>query len=242
MPRTAAALGDLARAVWTAWTRAAPHPLDWLLAIGLVAGVLAPERGRRLRLPLAAAVVLVAAGVVLFARLSPFPRSWAGFLPPLLVTVAAGWTYLVRLVPVGAGRRVRLDLGLAVAVAVVFGVTYVAAGIATSEEPPASDNHIVGILEQHVGPGEQVLIDEPTFGAGVDYYLDRDHYAVTTPAVTPAQRAAGHVKVIAPGQDPAAATATVTKLGGRIPPSAPPPRPLAKLTWLSLWDVRIARR
>jgi hypothetical protein len=246
LPRTWSAIHPLLTTTWQLWNRTTPHPLDWLIAVAFFGALRLPASLARERMPLALAVLITAGAILLFAPISPFSRSYIGLLPLYLVSAAGGLS--------GAGRLVRRRLPASspvlagigsLALAVGLGASVLHGGQLHSEEPPASDNNIVSILERTPKPGGQALIDVPAYGAGVQFYLARaGKQALITGQVTPAQRAAGHVLVIVPhgtGGFAAGAKSTVAAFGAQ-PLPGDSARLVKQLTYIMLYDVAISGR
>ena len=79
----------LAGDVFENWNRAAPHPLDWLIAAGFVGSLFVDWR-------LAAASIAVLLGVILLGPIAPFVRSWLFVLPLYLIQASAGLAWATR--------------------------------------------------------------------------------------------------------------------------------------------------
>ena len=229
---------DLIARVWGNWNRAAPHPLDWLVAVGFGVSLATHRRIARHPLPLALPAVVTLAGVVAFGRITPFARGWLYLLPLYLASAAAGLTWLAR----RAARSVRMrpsEAGFAI-VAIASGVAFVAAtwhaGLHGEDQVPASDNDVVGLVRRFVPPGQRALLEQHLVAISAAYYFRRSGAAdLVTTALGPAERRARHVVAIVPnGTSPAAVVAAG---GGR---AAGPPRPLARREYVSLYDVPLA--
>src|SRR4051794_18473697 len=86
-PREWHAVKAVASAVFENWNRAAPHPLDWLVAAAFVASLVAHRRIAKHPVPLAVTAIAVLVAALLVGPIAPFVRSWL-FLLPLYLIVA----------------------------------------------------------------------------------------------------------------------------------------------------------
>ena len=243
LPRTWDAIQGIMHATWLTWNRTAYHPLDWITVAGFVAALVLHRRIARQPMPLPLAGLLALAGILLFGPIGPFPRSWVGFAPLFLVCAAAGLAALTSLlrerVAAGSSARARLvTLAPVLVITALLVVSGLRTGQAGSEEPPNSDNDIVGILKTTLRPGEQVLIDQLRFAAAINYYLARESYGVGVGLVTDAQRKDGRVLILVPRDQAAVAASTVGGLGGRVRPNRQP-RLVRQMPYLSLYSVEI---
>jgi hypothetical protein len=230
---------NLAKATWANWWRAAPHPIDWLIAAAAVASAFVARRRPGEWMPLIVAWVLTLALLVLVLPVSPFRRSWVALLPLLLVAAGAGFAATAK---IAAERWPRARLAGSVAALVLtagLAVAVLDAGQARSEEPPQSDNHLVSVLRETLQPGEHVLYDETSFGPQLDYYLARGRYFVETYRVTPADERDGRVVTIVPRNHPWQAVLQVQQLGGH--PTGAFPRELRRLPYISIYAVAVKR-
>ncbi len=252
LPHTWSAIHPLLTGTWQLWNRTTFHPFDWLIALAFLGASALPRELAPERMPLPAALLITLAGILLFGPVSPFARSYIGMLALYLIAAAgglsgAGWLIARRLSKRGLTGRGRLTAWTGMAAAallltVILGVSALRGGQLDSEEPPASDNNIVPILEQLPKPGGQVLIDEPSYGAGVSFYLAvTRRWELVSGRVTAAQRAAGHALVIVPrgqGGHVSGAISTVASLGGD-PVPAEGVRLVKQLPYISIYDVPI---
>lgn len=234
-PREWGAVKALASAVWENWNRAAPHPLDWLVAAAFLVSVAVglrgwAGRGERARVPLAVAMVVVLLGVALVAPIAPFVRSWLFVLPLYLIQASGGFAWVVGRV----GGRGLVAILVPACVAVVFGATMLHAGLRGSDVPPSTDNDIVGLLRRYVPAREDVLIDRYARAPIHYYYFTRfgDH-TKETGTIRSADRRRGHIVVVVPrGTSP---WDTVYKAGGLAASTTPPV--LARREWITIYDV-----
>ncbi|MFL6142690.1 MAG: glycosyltransferase family 39 protein [Labedaea sp.] len=220
-PREWHSIKALASAVWENWNRTAPHPFDWLVAAGFIAGVIRSAR-------LVAAFLVVLVGVALFAPIAPFVRSWLFLLPIYLIVAAGGLSWASR----------RFGPVMAVATAVALAATFLNAGLKGSDVPPLSDNSIVPLLKRYVPKGHSVLIDRYVRAPTVYYYFERYGDPVKeTGLLRSADLRPGHIVVVtAKGTSP---SETVYKAGGF---ASGDPRLLLKREWISFYDVPILRQ
>jgi hypothetical protein len=239
LPRTGGAIHGLADTTWSLWWRATFHPVDWLIAAAALASVVWHRRLARRGVPLAAAWLLGVTALLAIGPLGPFPRSWLALLPPFLVAAGAGFALIVRLSARRLADAGRVNAAAALVLTAVLGIGVLRAGQAGSEEPPQSDNHLVPALREILRPGERVLVDQPRFGAGIEYYLDRAGYRVETGRVTPRDEADGHVRTIVPRDHGALALAQVDSLGGH--PTGGRPRVVRQLSYIGIYDVEVHR-
>jgi uncharacterized membrane protein len=214
------AVTSLAGDVADNWTRAAPHPLDWLIAAGFAASLFVDWR-------LAAASAAVLLGVVLLGPIAPFVRSWLFLLPLLLIQAAAGLAWATRKAGVVAPA----------AAALVLAIALVATGLRSTDVPPVTDNDIVALLKQYTPPHEHVLVDRYAAAPTHYYYYERfGDPGLETTAIRSADRATGHIVVVVPrGTSP---TETVYRAGGI---AAGPPRLLIRRKWIDIFDVPLLR-
>jgi MFS family permease len=224
-PREWHSIKAVASAVWENWNRAAPHPFDWLVAAAFVGSLFVRARHR---IPLAAAVLVVLAGVILFAPIAPFVRSWLLLLPLYLIHAAGGFAWATR------RGKVLVPAALAVALA----ATMLHAGLKSEDIPPLSDNSIVPLLKRYVPKHQSVLLDRYVAAPTVYYYFERYGAPVKrTGVLRTGDRRPGHIVVVVPnGTRPAD---TVYKAGGFV---SGVPRLLIKREWISFYDVPILRR
>jgi hypothetical protein len=220
-PREWHSIKALASAVWENWNRTAPHPLDWLVAAGFIAGVVRSWR-------LAAAFLVVLVGVALFAPIAPFVRSWLFLLPIYLIVAANGLSWATkRAGPVAAG-----------AIMIVLALTFLHAGLKSSDVPPLSDNNVVPLLKHYVPKHRSVLIDRYVTAPTVYYYFERYGEPVKrTGLLRTADRRPGHIVTVVPnGTSP---ELVVYKAGGF---ASGTPALLTKREWISIYDVPILRQ
>jgi uncharacterized membrane protein len=202
------------------WTRAASHPLDWLIAAAFLVSL-------RLdwRLPTATLAVLI--GVILVGPIAPFIRSWLFLLPLYLIPAAAGFALVAR----------RLGAIAPAVAAVGLGIAVIATGLRTTDVPPISDNDIVALIKHHTPPHEHILIDRYARAPTHYYYYERfGDPGVETTAIRSTDRQAGHIVVVVPrGTSP---TQTVAKAGGV---ASGPARLLVRREWVDFYDVPLKR-
>jgi uncharacterized membrane protein len=226
-PREWHTVKAIASAVFENWNRAAPHPLDWLVAVAFVAGLLVHRRIAKHPVPLAATTVVVVIAALLVGPIAPFVRSWLFLLPLYLIVASAGAAWASR----RAGRAAAVALP-AIA-AVVLGITMLHAGLKSSDVPPTTDNQIESLLERYVPKGESVVIDRYARAPIHYYYFARfgDHVKETS-MIRSGDRARGHIVVVVPnGTSP---RETVYKAGAI---AADNPRLLERRDWISFYDV-----
>jgi len=198
------------------WTRAAPHPLDWLLGVAFV-GSLFVER----RLAIATGIVLLA--VIAFGPIAPFVRSWLFLLPFFLIQASVGLAYVSR----------RAGVVAPLVAAVVLGICVVGEGLRSADVPPISDNDIVGLLKKYARPHEHILIDRYTAAPTHYYYYERyGDPGVETHFIRSTDRENRHIVVVVPrGTSP---VETVAKAGGAAAGRA---RLLDRREWIDFYDV-----
>src|SRR4051794_9713937 len=220
-PREWHSIKALASAVWENWNRTAPHPFDWLVAAGFVAGVVRNPR-------LAAAFLATLVGVILFAPIAPFVRSWLFLLPIYLIVAAGGLSW--------AARRFG-GPALGAATAIALSLTFLHAGLKGSDVPPLSDNSIIPLLKRYVPKNQNVLLDRYVAAPTVYYYFERYGAPVKrTGLLRTADRRPGHIVVVTPNDTNP--ELTVYKAGGF---ASGFPRLLIKRDWISFYDVPILR-
>jgi uncharacterized membrane protein len=206
----------LAGDVFDNWNRAAPHPLDWLIAAGFIASLFIDWR-------LAAASIAVLLGVVLIGPIAPFVRSWLFLLPLYLIQASAGLAWATR----------RAGAAAPAIAAVILVVALIATGLRSTDVPPVTDNDIVALLKKYTPPGEHVLIDRYAAAPTHYYYYERlGDPGLETTAVRSVDRATRHIVVVVPRGTPA--TETVYKAGGI---AGGPARLLARREWIDIYDV-----
>ena len=232
----------VATRVWGNWNRAAPHPLDWIVLIGFLAGLVLHRRIARQTVPIAAAAVVVLGGIVLFAPISPLIRSWLYLLPLYLITAAAGISWAAGRVLARFGPRLVAlgSAGAAACVAVGLGIALLATGMRTAEARPASDNDLVALLHRYVHPGEHALLDIHVRVPAI-YYVHRfGGGGLTGTAVGPAEIRAGHVVVVVArfAGTPVSPIDLVRTAGGR---PGGPARLLVRRPWIDFYDVPLSR-
>lgn len=185
----------LAGKVWQSWMRATPHPLDWVLALAFLAGFALHRRIARQPLPIGLAGVAVVLLVVAAGQVSPFRRTYLYLLPLATIQASAALAYAAsRLAP-----RVRHP-ALAGAVAIVCAAGALAgltlyAGPGGADQPPVTDNDMVGLLQRYTGPHEAVLLEQRHLAPPADYYLRRSRYR---PAGLPPHREPYRALVVVP--------------------------------------------
>src|SRR3954452_22852911 len=116
-PREWHAVKAIASAVFENWDRAAPHPLDWLVAAAFVVSVVAHRRIARHPVPLAATAIAVLVVALLVGPIPPFVRSGLFLLPLYLIVAAGGAAWATR----RAGRAGAV--AIPALAAVVLGIT-----------------------------------------------------------------------------------------------------------------------
>ena len=222
-PREWHSITALASGVWENWNRAAPHPFDWLVVAAFIASLFAPNARRRI--PLAAAALATLIGVALIAPIAPFVRSWLFLLPLYLIHAGAGFAWATK----RAGALAAAVLTIALA------VSFLNAGLGSSDTPPLSDNSIVPLLKHYVPKHQSVLLDRYVAAPTVYYYFERYGAPVKrTGLLRTNDRAPGHIVVVVPnGTDPAE---TVYKAGGF---ASGTPTLLKKRAWISFYEVPI---
>jgi 4-amino-4-deoxy-L-arabinose transferase-like glycosyltransferase len=219
-PREWHSVKALASAVWENWNRTAPHPFDWLVAAGFIAGVVRSAR-------LAAAFLVVLIGVALFAPIAPFVRSWLFLLPIYLIVAAGGLSWAAR----------RFGPLVAVATAVVLAAIFLNAGLKGSDVPPLSDNSIVPLLKRYVPKHHSVLIDRYVRAPTVYYYFERYGDPVKeTGLLRTNDRKPGHIVVVVPNGT--APEQTVYKAAGFV---SGDPKLLIKREWIAFYDVPVLK-
>jgi hypothetical protein len=226
-PREWHSIKALASAVWENWNRAAPHPLDWLVAAAFIASLAVQRRIGRHRLSIVVPTLVVLAGVVAFAPIAPFVRSWLFLLPLYLIVAAGGLAWATK----------RFGPLAAIATAAVLAATMLHAGLKSSDVPPLSDNSIVPLLKRYVPKHSTVLIDRYVRAPTVYYYFDRYGDPVKeTGLLRTKDRQPGHIVVVVPnGTTP---EQTVYKAGGFV---SGDPKLLTKREWIAFYDVPILR-
>jgi hypothetical protein len=226
-PREWHSIKALASALWENWNRAAPHPLDWLVAAAFFVSLAVHRRIGRQRFSIVVPTLVVLGGVIAFAPIAPFVRSWLFLLPLYLIVAAGGLSWAAR----------RFGPVAAIATAVVLAATMLHAGLKGSDVPPLSDNSIVPLLKRYVPKGHTVLIDRYVAAPTVYYYFERYGAPVKrTGLLRTGDRRPGHiVVVVANGTSP---TETVYKAGGFASGDA---RLLKRREWIAFYDVPILK-
>jgi hypothetical protein len=216
---------------WDFWMRTTPFPLPTLFAFSFLAAFVLDRRRYGIRVPLAAAVVVVTAIALFVGEIPPFARSWFALLPLCAIAVSGVLAVATRRI-----GRPALVIALPVLVAVALGADLVLTGQQASEEFPTSDNHIVNVVRDgyHL---DEVLMNPVAFSVGVQWYFDRYGYKGFRPDVTPAMRKAGYADVIVPGHDGGLAFATVGERGGTPAPPPKAPQLIRDLEYVSIWRV-----
>jgi hypothetical protein len=210
----------LAGDVFANWSRAAPHPLDWLIGAGSIASLFVDWR-------LAAASAAVLLGVILLGPIAPFVRSWLFVLPLYLIQASAGLAWATR----------RFGVVAPAIGAVVLGIALVSTGLRSTDVPPVTDNDIVALIKKYTPAHEHVLVDRYAAAPTHYYYYERygDPGRETT-AIRSSDRAAGHVVVVVPrGTSP---VDTVYQAGGI---AAGTPRRLLRREWIDIFDVPLLK-
>jgi hypothetical protein len=223
-PREWHTVKAIGSAVFENWNRAAPHPLDWLVAAAFVAGLVVHRRIAKHPVPVAATTVVVVIAALLIGPIAPFVRSWLFLLPLYLIVASAGAAW--------ATRRAGL-LAPAIA-AIVLGITMLHAGLKSSDVPPTTDNQIEALLKRYVPKGDTVLIDRYARAPIHYYYFDRfgDHVKETS-LIRSGDRVRGHIVVVVPnGTSP---REVVYKAGAIAADNNP--RLLGRRDWISFYDV-----
>jgi hypothetical protein len=223
----------IASAVFENWNRAAPHPLDWLVAAAFVASLVVHRRIARHPVPLAVTAIAVLIAALLLGPIAPFVRSWLFLLPLYLIVAAGGAAWATR----RAGRVGAV--AIPALAAVVLAITMFHAGLGSSDVPPSSDNDIEALLKRYVPKGENVLIDRYARAPIHYYYFERfgDHVKETG-LLRSGDRAKGHIIVVVPnGTSP---RETVYKAGAFAADNNP--RLLEKRDWISFYDVPLMTR
>jgi hypothetical protein len=222
-------LKALASGVFDNWNRAAPHPLDWILAAGFVASLVGHRRIARQPIPLVGAVLVVLLGVILFAPIAPFVRSWLFLLPIYLIHAAAGLAWATK----------RAAPAAAIAAAVVLGATMLHAGLKSADVPPNSDNEIIGLLHKYAPQPTTVLFDRYVRAPVHYYYYERfGDDTFETGLIRSKDRKQGRLIVVVPkGTSP---VETVYKAGGIAATNSP--KLLERREWIEFYDVPIFRR
>jgi uncharacterized membrane protein len=218
----------LAGGVFDNWNRAAPHPLDLLLAAGFVASLVVHGRIARRPVPVALAVVVVLVAVILVAPIAPFVRSWLFLLPLYLIHAAAGLAWATR----------RAGTAAPAVAAVVLAACMAHAGLRSSDVPPISDNDIVPLLRKYAPPPNTVLYDRYLRAPVHYYYYERfGDDTFETSSIRSRDRKLGRLIVVVPkGVSP---VETVYKAGGVA--ATRTPRVLARREWIEIYDVPILR-
>jgi hypothetical protein len=229
---------QLCSSVWKNWNRAAPHPLDWLVAVGFVASLAAHRRIARHTIPIALPAVVSLAAALAFGGSSPYVRTWVYLLPFYLIAGGAGLNWVSR---AAATRRAEaaapLSAAAAAAVSVVLAAAFLHEGLRGADTQPASDNDLVGVLRRLVPQGQHALIDPNHVAVPAAYYLERDGgLPLTAHAVGGAERAAGHVVVVV--RRAASPLAVVQAAGGTV---AGRPRLVDRREWIDFYDVPLAQ-
>jgi hypothetical protein len=211
----------LAGDVFDNWNRAAPHPLDWLIAAGFIASLFVDWR-------LAAASVAVLLGVLLLGPIAPFVRSWLFLAPLYLIQASAGLAWATR----------RFGAVAPAIAAVALGIALVSTGLRSTDVPPISDNDIVALVRKYTPPHQHILIDH--YAAAPTHYYYYERYGdpgLETTAIRSSDRGAGHIVVVVPrGTSPAQ---TVYKAGGI---ATGPARRLLRREWIDIYDVPLSKR
>jgi hypothetical protein len=230
-PREWHSMKALVSAVWENWNRTAPHPLDWLVAAGFIASLVVHRRIARHGVSIALAVFVVLGGVIAFAPIAPFVRSWLFLLPLYLIVAAGGLAW-------GAKQLGRAAPAVAAIAAIVFAATMLTAGLSRSDVPPSSDNEIIGLLRRYAPATTIVLLDPEVRAPVHHYYYERSGYrAREATRVGSHVSRAGHIVVVVRGG--ISPTGTLAQAGGV---AAGPPRLLIRRRWITFYDVPLARR
>jgi dolichyl-phosphate-mannose-protein mannosyltransferase len=216
----------LASGVFENWNRAAPHPLDWILAAGFVASLVGHRRIAKHPVPIAAATIAVLVGVILFAPIAPFVRSWLFLLPIYLIHAGAGLAWATR----------RIGVIAPAVAAIVLGATMLHAGLRSADVPPISDNDITPLLHKYAPQPTTVLFDRYVRAPVHYYYYERDgDDTFETGLIRGKDRKQGRLIVVVPrGVDP---TETVYKAGGVA--ATTKPKLLVRREWIEFYDVPI---
>lgn len=211
---------SLAGDVFANWNRAAPHPLDWIVAAGFMASLFVDWR-------LAAASIAVLLGVILLGPIAPFVRSWLFLLPLYLIQASAGLAWATR----------RAGAAAPALAAVVLAIALIATGLRSADVPPVTDNDIVALLKKYTPPHQHVLIDRYAAAPTHYYYYERfGDPGLETTAIRSSDRASRHIVVVVPRGTPA--TETVYKAGGI---AGGPARLLTRREWIDIYDVPLLR-
>jgi hypothetical protein len=218
----------LAGDVFANWNRAAPHPLDWIIAAGFVASVFVDRR-------LAAASAAVLLGVILLGPIAPFVRSWLFVLPLYLIQASAGLAWATRRAGAAAPAIAAATLAIAAA---TLAIALISTGLRSTDVPPVTDNDIVALIKKYTPPHEHILIDRYAAAPTHYYYYERfGDPGLETTAIRSGDRATGHMVVVVPRGTPA--SETVYKAGGI---ASGPARLLAGREWIDIYDVPLLPR
>jgi hypothetical protein len=231
-----APIGNLVSTVWETWNRDAPHPLDWIIAAGFLVSIVVHRRIARHPVPVVAAAVVAALGIVAFGRLPPFARNWLFLLPLYLIPAGAGLAWLITRVQQrarAAGAVAAVAMG---AVTLALGLTTLDAHLRNSELPPTSDNDIVGLLRRFVPPHQRAAMDPVYTSVPSQYYFRRfGGSELVSSMIGPAERRAGHVILVVPRNVPSDFALQYFR--------ATPAGPARRLVhhWIDIYDAPIAR-
>lgn len=230
-------VGDVAERVWDHWSRAVPHPLDWLVLAGFAVSLALHRRLARHPLPLVLPALAVPLAAVALDRAGPFERTWLYLLPLYLIGAGAGLAHLTERIMARVPRAAPAIPVTAVAVAVALAAAAVDHGETDPTQLPSSDNDIVGFLKRERQPGEAVVLDPASVAPASVYYLVRDHY---TPPPLPRRGPATALLLIRRREGgPAGVRRLLASIHRRPAPAAPAPRLVRRLEYVEAWEARL---
>lgn len=231
-------VGDVADRVWDHWSRAAPHPLDWLVAAGFLISLGLHRRLARHPLPLVLPAVLVPPLAVALHRAGPYERTWLYLLPLYLIHAGAGLSHVAERMLARVPRPALASGLAALAIGGALGAGAVDHGETDATQLPSSDNDIVGFLKRELRPGEPAVLDPASVRPASEYYLARYRYAPPPlPRAGPATTALLVIRNREGG--PAGVRRLLGSIHRRLAPGAPPPRLVKRLELIEAWEARL---
>lgn len=248
VPVALAPLRDLADQVWRSWTAAAPHPLDWLLGLAFLAGLVFHRRIARQPLPIGAAAVAVVLFAIAVDEVSPFRRSWLYLLPLVAIQASGAIAHAARALAPRVQRPALAGAAAVVVVGAALGAVKVARGLEGTELPPVGDNDLVALLRKLGGPSEPVLVEPRHLAPAAEYYFRQANYL--PPVLPPTRRRLRALIVVPHGAfkdtnynpaelgRPLSIGHAVSEVGWAIRPGTRP-RLIVRRRFLSIYEAEI---
>jgi hypothetical protein len=178
----------------------------------------------------------VVAGVLIVTPAARLLRSWLSLLPLYLIHAGAGLSYVAERVGSRLARPALASGIAAVAVSVALSFSVLDVRERGAEQPPMSDNDIVGFLRTELGPRESALLDGDVAVAS-SYYFKR--YSYTPPGLPPRRTPTTALVVIPRGGGPQTVVSTVTGVGWQLRPGTAPPRLVRRFEYVEAYRVAI---